>query len=96
MAEHTHLDQQVRTRGECPGCDEFWARQDVRLAGKVSIRQAEQQLERISQPKPIPGKWCKATRDVTVATDHTAKFHTCEKRAGHKDQHHCPLCEIDW
>lgn len=27
-AGHTHLDQQRRPRGQCPACDQLWARQD--------------------------------------------------------------------
>ena len=31
MSDHTHLDQQRRPRGECPGCDLLWCWQDEQI-----------------------------------------------------------------
>jgi hypothetical protein len=41
LPAHNHLDQQVRPRGECRGCDLIWAVQRQRLA-KVSSSAAAQ------------------------------------------------------
>lgn len=46
-AEHTHLDSMRRDRGECPGCDEAWEAQDVRLAATTPTQRATREIDNL-------------------------------------------------
>lgn len=95
MDGHNHLDRQVRTRGECPGCDLIWARQDARLADAQVRRGVIAQLDKMAERKPNTGGWCLAMKDQQRHR-RGVETHTCGLRAHHDGPHRCPVCGIDW
>ena len=96
MDGHSHLDRQVRQRGDCPGCDLFWDRQEARLAVARPTISLTKQLDRMSdKPRRPTGQYCTAIFDGPVGGD-PAATHTCRLPARHKLPHLCPLCDEAW
>ena len=98
MANHTHLDRQVRDRGSgCPACDLFWAEQDARLSGTSRANVADRQIEQMVRPRPITKRvWCNAMYDTASAAGRSIETHTCNRRFGHEGNHFCECCGREW
>jgi hypothetical protein len=100
VAQHNHLDQMRRTRGQCPGCDTFWAAQDARL-NNARTNSAERQIAALSEREAARWhhlRWCTQIRDVAMLERISGgcDTHTCDLRPDHASDHHCGVCGTNW
>jgi hypothetical protein len=86
---HSHLDRARRPRGECPGCDADWVRQDALLPDVERKRRTEQSLEGMIERAVQPKGFCTEFLDTGRHT------HTCLRAKGTHKTHQCH-CGEDW